>query len=566
MITAVERVRAAYARIAQVDRPEVWIGLRPQEEAEADAAAVDAKTAVGERLPLAGTVFAVKGNIDVAGLPTTAGCPSYAYRPEADAPVVARLKAAGAVLLGTTNLDQFATGLVGTRSPYGAVRNAVDPTYVSGGSSSGSAVSVALGIADFALGTDTAGSGRVPAAFNGIVGLKPTRGLVPTEGVVPACASLDCVTVFARTLPEAERALSFMAAPSARELPALEQRRPGPWRIAVPGPGPGPGQLGELDEGWAEAFEAATARLAEAGTELRPVDLAPFTEAAAMLYEGAFVAERYTAVGTFVDAGSADLDPTVAGIISRAREVPAHRLYADREKLSSLRTRALASLGDADALLLPTTPGHPTLVEVAADPLGTNARLGRFTNSTNLFDLAAVAVPAGDVNGLPFGVMLIGPAFTDERLARIAGILTAPPLRLAVVGAHLSGQPLNGQLLSLGGRLERSTTTAPAYRLYALATAPPKPGLVRIREGGAAIEAEVWQLPAEGLGALLATLPRPMALGSVELADGSFVAGFLCEPQALGDAREITSYGGWRAALQSMEEWDRVSRGAASAG
>ncbi|MFJ9174014.1 allophanate hydrolase [Streptomyces sp. NPDC102360] len=551
MISAVERVRAAYARIEQTDRPEVWIGLRPRADAEADAAAVDARAAAGERLPLAGTVFSVKGNIDVAGLPTTAGCLSYAYEPEADAPVVARLKAAGAVVLGTTNLDQFATGLVGTRSPHGAVRNAVDPEYVSGGSSSGSAVSVALGIADFALGTDTAGSGRVPAAFNGIVGLKPTIGLVPADGVVPACASLDCVTVFTRTLPEAERALSFMTAPPGRELPALEQRRPGPWRIAVPELE----QLGDLDKGWAEAFEAAAARLAEAGAELLPVDLTPFTEAAAMLYEGAFVAERYTAVGAFIDAhaGSQDLDPTVAGIITRARDIPAHRLYADQERLASLRARALAALGDADALLLPTTPGHPTIAEVTADPVGANARLGRFTNSTNLFDLAAVAVPAGEVNGLPFGVMLIGPAFTDERLARIAGLLTAPPLLLAVVGAHLSGQPLNGQLLALGGRLTLTTTTAPAYRLYALNTPQPKPGLVRVGDEGAAIEAEVWQLPAEGLGVFLAALPRPMTLGSVELADGTFVTGFLCEPEALTGAREITTFGGWRAYLASLD-------------
>ncbi|MFZ3592398.1 allophanate hydrolase [Streptomyces sp. BH104] len=559
-MSALERVRAAYARIEQVERPEVWIGLRPRADAEADAAAVDAKTAAGERLPLAGTVFAVKGNIDVAGLATTAGCPSYAYEPVADAPAVARLKAAGAVVLGTTNLDQFATGLVGTRSPYGAVRGAIDPEYVSGGSSSGSAVSVALGIADFALGTDTAGSGRVPAAFNGIVGLKPTIGLVPTEGVVPACASLDCVTVFARTLPQAEQALSFMATPPGRELPVLEQRRPGPWRIAVPEFE----QLGELDKGWAEAFEAAVDRLAEAGAEIRSIDLTAFTEASAMLYEGAFVAERYTAVGAFIGAfigaheGSRDLDPTVAGIITRAGDIPAHRLYADQKRLAALRARALAELGDADALLLPTAPGHPTIAEVAADPLGANARLGRFTNSTNLFDLAAVAVPAGEVNGLPFGVMLIGPAFTDERLARIAGLLTAPPLRLAVVGAHLSGQPLNGQLLALGGRLTRTATTAPAYRLFALNTPQPKPGLVRTGGGGeeggdgAGIEAEVWQLPAEGLGAFLAALPRPMTLGSVELADGTFVTGFLCEPEALAGAREITSFGGWRAYLASL--------------
>ncbi|MGW1003595.1 allophanate hydrolase [Streptomyces sp. NPDC002520] len=558
MTTAVERVRAAYARIAQVDRPEVWIGLRPQAETEADAAAVDAKVAAGVRLPLAGTVLAVKGNIDVAGLPTTAGCPAYAYEPDADAPAVARLKAAGAVVLGTTNLDQFATGLVGTRSPYGAVRGAVDPERVSGGSSSGSAVAVALGIADIALGTDTAGSGRVPAAFNGIVGLKPTIGLVPTEGVVPACASLDCVTVFARTLPDAERALSLMAAPSGRALPARAPRRPGPWRIAVPERG----QLGELDPGWAEAFETAVERLADAGADLLPVDLTPFTEAAAMLYEGAFVAERYTAVGAFIDAhtGSPDLDPTVAGIISRAATIPAHQLYADQERLASLRARAMASLGDADALLLPTTPGHPTIAEVTADPLGANARLGRFTNSTNLFDLAAVSVPAGEVDGLPFGVMLIGQAFTDERLVRIAGLLTAPPLRLAVIGAHLSGQPLNGELLAVGGRLVRTTTTAPAYRLYALDTQPPKPGLVRVGEGGGPIEAEVWQLPAEGLGALLAALPRPMALGSVELADGTSVPGFLCEPQAIEGAREITSYGGWRAYLSTLARAEDAPR------
>ncbi|MEU5055105.1 MULTISPECIES: allophanate hydrolase [unclassified Streptomyces] len=552
MITAVERVRAAYARIAQVDRPEVWIGLRPQAAAESDAAAVDAKVAAGDRLPLAGAVLAVKGNIDVAGLPTTAGCPAYAYEPDTDAPAVARLKAAGAVVLGTTNLDQFATGLVGTRSPYGAVRNALSPEHVSGGSSSGSAVAVALGIADIALGTDTAGSGRVPAAFNGIVGLKPTFGVIPAEGVVPACASLDCLTVFARTLPEAEQALSLMAAPSGRPPSAPAPRRPGPWRIAVPEAG----QLGRLDTGWTEAFEAAAQRLADAGAELLPVDLAPFTEAAAMLYEGAFVAERYTAVGAFIDAhtDSPDLDPTVAGIISRAKDIPAHQLYADQQKLASLRTRALATLGDADALLLPTAPGHPTVAEVAADPLGANARLGRFTNSTNLFDLAAVAVPAGDVNGLPFGVMLIGPAFTDERLVRIAGLLADPPVRLAVIGAHLSGQPLNGQLLAVGGRLVRSTTTAQAYRLYALDTLPPKPGLVRVGTsgGGGTIEAEVWQLPAEGLGKFLAALPRPMALGSVELSDGSFVTGFLCEPQAVEGAHEITSYGGWRAYLAAL--------------
>ncbi|WP_329444126.1 allophanate hydrolase [Streptomyces canus] len=547
MSTTVTRVRAAYDRVEAVDRPEIWIDLRPWEEVEREARTIDERLAKGERLPLAGRLFAAKGNIDVAGLPTTAGCPSYAYHPEADAPVVAGLRAAGAIVLGTTNLDQFATGLVGTRSPHGAVRNAYDPARVSGGSSSGSAVAVALGIVDFALGTDTAGSGRVPAAFNGIVGLKPTRGLVPTAGVVPACASIDCVTVFARTLPEAEQALSHMATGTA---PALPGRRPGPWRIAVPARE----QLGELDEGWAQAYEAAVAQLAAAGATLLELDLSPFTDAAAMLYEGAFVAERYTAVGAFVDkataAGDDSLDPTVAGIITRARDLPAHQLYADMDRLAALRSRALAELTDADALLLPTTPGHPTLAEVAADPLGANARLGRFTNSTNLFDLAAAAVPAGEVNGLPFGVMLIGPAYTDERLARIAGLLQ-PETRLAVVGAHLTGQPLNPQLLALGARLDRTTTTAPVYRLHALRTTPPKPGLVHVGEGGAEIETEVWKLPAAGLGRLLSTLPRPMALGSVRLADGTDVPGFLCEPSALTDAEDITSFGGWRSYLNA---------------
>ncbi|MGW1668495.1 allophanate hydrolase [Streptomyces sp. NPDC002324] len=542
------RVRTAYARIEAVDRPEIWIDLRPRAEVEAEARALDARLATGTALPLAGRLVAVKGNIDVHGLPTTAGCPAYAYTPDADAPVVARLRAAGAIVLGTTNLDQFATGLVGTRSPHGAVRSAHDPSRISGGSSSGSAVAVALGIVDFALGTDTAGSGRVPAAFNGIVGLKPTRGLVPTTGVVPACASIDCVTVFARTLPEAEQALAHMASPPDRVLPPLAQRPPGPWRVAVPPRE----QLGELDAGWAEAYESAVTRLRAAGADVRPLDLTPFTEAAAMLYQGAFVAERYTAVGGFVDKALADgvdsLDPTVAGIITRARDIPAHQLFADQDRLSTLRARALAELADADALLLPTAPGHPTLAEVTADPLGANARLGRFTNSTNLFDLAAVAVPAGEVNGLPFGVMLIGPAFTDTRLAGVAALLQ-PEARLAVVGAHLSGQPLNSQLLSLGAQLERTTTTAPVYRLHALRTTPPKPGLVHVGEGGAAIETEIWRLPAAGLGRLLTALPRPMALGTVELSDGTRAPGFLCEPTALRDAEDITDHGGWRTYL-----------------
>ena len=543
------RVRAAYRRNAEADRPEIWIDLRPQAETEAEAAAIDRRTAAGEALPLAGTVLAVKGNIDVAGLPTTAGCPGYAYRPAEDAVAVARLRAAGAVVLGTTNLDQFATGLVGTRSPYGAVRNALDPARVSGGSSSGSAVAVALGIADLALGTDTAGSGRVPAAFNGIVGLKPTYAAVPTTGVVPACRSLDCVSVFARTVAEAEQAHALLLdAP-----PAPPARRPGPWRIAVPTLA----QLGELDPGWAEAWTTAAQRLADAGAQLRPLDLSPFDRTAELLYQGAFVAERYTAVGAFLDKHAASpedagIDPVVAAIITAARDLPAHQLFADQAELDRLRRAALAELGDADALLLPTAPGCPTLEAVAADPVGTNTRLGRFTNSTNLLGLCALAVPAGP----PFGVMLIGRPHTEAALGALARLLeAAPPVRLAVVGAHLSGQPLNHQLLALGARLAAVTATAPEYRLYALPTSPPKPGLVRVAEGGASVDAEVWELPAAGLGRLLAGLPAPMALGSVRLADGSTVPGFLCEPAALRpDPPDITPYGGWRAYLAAQPQ------------
>lgn len=544
MSSTTARVRAAYERMHTAPHSNVWIDLRPQSSVEAEARHVDAKVAQGHPLPLAGTLLAVKGNIDVAGLPTTAGCPPYAYEPAADAPAVAALRAAGAIVVGTTNMDQFATGLVGTRSPYGPVSSALAGDRVSGGSSAGSAVAVALGFVDLALGTDTAGSGRVPAAFNGIVGIKPTRGLIPTAGVVPACASLDCVTVFARTLAEARGAMALLASP------APPPRRPGPWRVAVAAAD----RLGELDAGWAEAYERAARALAGAGVELRTLDLTPFTETATLLYEGAFVAERYTAVGRFIDKhpNSPDLDPTVAGIITAARDLPAHRLFADRERLAVLRAAATAELGDCDALLLPTAPGHPTLAEVAADPVGANTRLGRFTNSANLLDLCAVAVPGGEVRGLPFGVMLLGPAQTDDRIAEIAALL-APPLRIAVVGAHLTGQPLNHQLLALGARLAATTTTAATYRLYALDTVPPKPGLVRAT-GGAAIEAEVWELPAAALGTFAAALPRPMTLGSVELADGTSSPGFLCEPQALEGARDITEFGSWRAYLRHTQQ------------
>jgi allophanate hydrolase len=573
-MSAVERVIAAYAAIEAAGRPEIWITLRPVAQALADAEAVDTAAAAGQRLPLAGLVAAVKDNIDVSGLPTTAGAPSFEYRPERDATCVARLRAAGAVVIGKTNLDQFATGLVGTRSPYGAVRNAWDPAKISGGSSSGSAVAVALGLVDLALGTDTAGSGRVPAALNGIVGVKPTKGVIPCTGVVPACRSLDCVTVFARSLPTARRAVAVMAGPDGIDPLATlfgdRQRggwrppraadraaeRAGAWaeagqiRLAIPLPG----QLAGLADGWAEAFESAVARLRAAGAEIAETDIAPLLDAAALLYGGSFVAERYAAVGDHVrkhaELIGAGLDPVVATIIGDAAKYGAADYFADRERLDQLGARATAALDGCDALLTPTTTLHPAISEVLADPVGINARLGTYTNFANLLDLAAVAVPAGTVAGLPFGIMLTGPAGSDARLAEIAGRYDQVDVDLLVVGAHLSGQPLNHEFLAAGGTLLGPAATAPSYRLYALDTQPPKPGLVRVEPvsaGGASIAGEVWRLPAAGFARFMTGLAAPMTIGRVRLDDGSDVLGFLCEPAAVRGAADITSFGGWRA-------------------
>lgn len=566
-MSAVARVTAAYSAIGVARRPEVWITLRPAAEALAEAAAVDAAVAAGERLPLAGLVAAVKDNIDVAGLPTTAGAPSYEYLPARDAACVARLRRAGAVVIGKTNLDQFATGLVGTRSPYGAVRNAWDPAKISGGSSSGSAVAVALGLVDFALGTDTAGSGRVPAALNGIVGVKPTRGVIPCTGVVPACRSLDCVTVLAPSLALARRAVAVMAGPDGVDpLASLLGGRPrGGWQLPEADAGPEvgtapariavplPAQLSELADGWAAAFESAVVRLRAAGAQIVPTDIAPLLEAATLLYGGSFVAERYAAVGDHVrqhaELIGRDLDPVVAGIILDAAKHTAAGYFADRERLDELAVRAARALDGCDALLTPTTTLHPSIAEVRKDPVGVNARLGTYTNFANLLDLAAVAVPAGTVAGLPFGVMLTGPAGSDARLAEIAARYDQADVDLLVVGAHLSGQPLNHELVAAGGRLLGPAATAPCYRLYALDTRPAKPGLVRTgpERAGASIAGELWRLPAAGFARFMTGLAVPMAIGRVRLDDGRDVLGFLCEPAAVPGAADITSYGGWRA-------------------
>lgn len=412
-----ERIATTYTRIAAVDRPEVWITLRDEESVRAETAAIASRAAAGDPLPLAGRLFAVKNNIDVAGIPTTAACPAFGYDPAEDAVAVARLRAAGAVVLGSTNLNQFATGLVGTRSPYGAVRHAFAPDRISGGSSSGSSVAVALGLVDFALGTDTAGSGRVPAALHGLYGIKPSLNLVPTTGVVPACRSLDVVTAMAPDLELARQVVAEMSGVSA----GLSRGADRPVRMGVPLPG----QLGELAPGWAEAYAATVARCAERGAELEPVDIEPFLALARRLYEGAFVAERYAAVGEFVDAHRAEVDPVVGQIISRAGQIPAWLLFEDLERRKACRTLSRAVFDRAAGLLLPATVRHPTLAEVAADPFGVNAQLGRFTNFVNLLDQAAIAVPAGQVDGLPFGVQLIGPAGSDHRLAELSSLVAA---------------------------------------------------------------------------------------------------------------------------------------------
>jgi len=583
---ATARVRAAYARLREVDRPEVWVLLLPEDDALAAAAAVDARVARGEDLPLAGTTLAVKDNVDVAGLPTTAGCPSYATDPAgrpgpalATAPAVRALVDAGAVVLGKTNLDQFATGLVGTRSPYGAVRHATLPDRVSGGSSSGSAVAVALGVADIGIGTDTAGSGRVPAAFHGLVGIKSTVGLVPTVGVVPACPSYDVVTTLTRDLATGVTATRLMAGAATTATPGAPPppapgaaRRTWPTDVRVGLPErpvvavPRDDDLTLLPPAWREAFARAVARVRRTGADLVEVDVSGMLAAARLLYDGAIVAERYAAVGDFLATSPVDADPTVAAIVLAGADVSAPDYVRDRIVLDTARAEAERVLAGCDLLLLPTTVEHPTIAQVQADPLEVNRRLGTYTNFVNLLDLAAVAVPAGEADGGPFGVTVLARAFEDQLAIDLAARLLAAdvatgavrhgPLlvpgtaELLVVGAHLRGQPLNGQLTGLGARYERDVVTSDAYRLVALPTTPAKPGLVRAGPGlGASIAGEVWSLSTGALGTFLAGLPAPMYLGQVELDDGSWVVGFGCSPEAAATADDVTAAGGWRAAL-----------------
>lgn len=566
-------VRVVYARIAERGDDAVWIDLVPEDEASARARALGATPRADQ--PLFGLPFAIKDNIDLAGRPTTAACPAFAYTAARSAPVVERLLAAGAIPIGKTNLDQFATGLVGTRSPYGAPSSALHVEYVSGGSSSGSAVAVAAGLVSFALGTDTAGSGRVPAAFNNVVGLKPTRGIVSTVGVVPACRSLDCVSVFALTCDDAFDVLTVLQDTEAsdpygrRSAPLVPATRPAAFRFGVPADD-------DLrfcgDEEAERLYRAALDRLAALGGTRVTIDYAPFAEAAELLYGGPWVAERLAPLVSFLKANPDALHPVTARVLADAERHTAVDAFRAQHRLAALRATTAAVWRTIDVLALPTAPTIFRHAEVAAAPLARNADLGMYTNFVNLLDCAAIAVPAGiDARGLPVGITLVGPAESDAALSALGDALhrsanvpmgatgrglpppverTAPPrgLPIAVVGAHLSGMPLNAELTDRGGRLLAATHTAARYRLYALdGTVPPKPGLVRVHEDGAAISVEVWDLPTEQVGSFLAGIGAPLALGRLELADGSWVTGFVCEAWGLMRARDITAYGGWRA-------------------
>jgi allophanate hydrolase len=581
-LTPVALAEAVADRMAASRDPAIFITPVGREALRAAAEDLMARAPEPNSLPLWGVPFTVKDNIDVAGMPTTAACPAFAYGAQADAHVVAKLKAAGALVTGKTNLDQFATGLNGTRSPYGAPRSVFSADHISGGSSSGAAVSVAAGLASFALGTDTAGSGRVPAAFNNLVGIKPTPGLVSSTGLVPACRSLDCISVFAASVGDGiaiRRAMEGFDARDPFSRPAIPHALP-PRGLRV-GVLAHPEREFYGDAGTEALYDAAVARLAGLGASAVPFDYAPFREIAALLYQGPWVAERLAAIEGFFGEHADAMDASVRGIVESARGYSAADAFRGRYALEALRRRTDAVFAELDLLLLPTAPTTYTVAEMLGDPVRLNSRLGLYTNFANLLGCAAIAIPAGfGPDGLPGGVTLVGPAFSDEALAPLAdalhraaqcgmGIDRAAPvpsasrvarapsetIALVVVGAHLSGLPLNHQLVDLGGTLLARTRTARDYRLYALpGTHPAKPGLVcEPGFGGPGLAVEVWGLTPAAFGRFVDAIPAPLGIGKIRLQDGRLVSGFLCEAHAIAGATEVTAYGGWRAFVEASD-------------
>ncbi|MET8151034.1 allophanate hydrolase [Actinoplanes sp. NPDC049668] len=544
--STIDRMKEVFQRIRDRGDDGVWISTVTEAELRDRAAAVP------DGLPLAGLTFAVKDNIDVAGVPTTAACPDFAYVPERTAPVVRRLLDAGALLVGKTNMDQFATGLTGARSPYGTPESVFGGGLISGGSSSGSAVAVAAGLVDFSLGTDTAGSGRVPAGLNGIVGVKPTRGLLSTAGVVPACRSLDCVSIFA---PDAARAAAVLRV--ARGLAAGDAwgrtgsrplRSPAELRI---GAGRGLDFLG--DAGQEKAFAAGLDRF---GGAVRAVGIEPLLEAGDLLYRGPWVAERLADLGDFLSGHPDSVLPVTRQVLETGLRFTAADAWRGLHRLRELKAWTDRLFETVDVLVLPTVATTYTHAEIAADPIGRNLNLGRYTQFANLLDLAAVTVPNGfTADGRPASLTLFGPAFSDDTLALLAEELggTQDLMTLAVVGLHLSGEPRNAELTDRRATLIGAARTAPCYRLYALPSGAP--GLVR-DDTGAAIDIELWQLPTAAVGSLLAGIPAPLSLGRIVLADGTEVTGFLCEAYAVATAQDITAGGGWRAHRSASERQD----------
>jgi allophanate hydrolase len=574
-----ETVARSYARLRAYNDPALFISLKPEAEAVAQARSL----AAGARdLPLYGIPVAIKDNIDAAGLPTTAACPAFAYTPARDATAVARLRAAGAIVIGKTNLDQFATGLVGVRSPYGVPRNPLNPAYIPGGSSSGSAVAVAAGIVPLALGTDTAGSGRIPAGINNIVGLKPSLGLVSTSGVVPACRTLDCVSVFALTVDDAWTALETMAGydaldPYSRRRPVWPLgAKPAAFRIGVPHAGQ---RLFFGDRAQEAAYDAALQRLHKLGASLIEIDIEPLYETARLLYEGPWVAERALVAKSLLASDPNAIHPVTRQITLDGLRPSAMDAFAAFYRLEQLRRTSSTLFGGIDALALPTAPTNYTLQQVLDEPIALNSRLGTYTNFVNLLDLCGLAVPAAiRADGLPFGMTLLAPGGQDSLLAEIGRVfhadtglpmgaldaaqpaLAAPDetvrpgeMAIAVAGAHLSGLALNKELRSLGGRLLREDETAPDYRLYLIEGKLPKPGMLRVEGDGRAVAVEIWALPQSAFGAFIDGVPPPLTIGNVRLANGEQVKGFLLESVAAQGARDISSFGGWRAFLAAQK-------------